>query len=144
MPGSAVVDRNLVLRSRFGADRHATLSLPTLYFALFQGDPAGTGVEPSSIGGYARTAKANDATLWGTILTPDVAVVNKGTAGEIAFPAATGVYSILTALDYWAVFDNAAGGVLWYWGLLNPTITVTGAGDQPRLPVNTLVGNQAA
>lgn len=144
MPGTGVADRNLVLRSRFGADRHATLSLPTLHFALFQGDPAGAGVEPTSVGGYARVAKTNDATLWGTIVAGDVLVTNKGTAGLIAFPVATGVYSITTALDYWAVFDNAAGGVLWYWGALNPTIIVTGAGDQPRLPVNTLVGNQAA
>ena len=144
MPGQGTIPRSVTLRSHFGADRHSTLSLPTLYVALFKGDPSGAGVEPTSVGGYGRVAKANDATLWGAIAAGDVSVINKGTAGEILYPTATGVYSITDPLDYWAMLDNAAGGVLWYWGVLGTTITVTGAGDIPRLPANTLVCNQAA
>lgn len=142
MPGQSVAARSLTLRAHFGADRHSTLSLPTLYFCLYQGDPSGAGIEPTSVGGYARPAKANDLTLWGAIAAGDTLAQNKGTAGEIAWPVATGVYSILTALDYWAIRDNSAGGALWYWGPLGTPILVTGAGDQPRLPANTLIVNQ--
>lgn len=141
MPGQAPIARNLTLRTHLGADRHPTLALPTLYFALFRNDPSGAGVEPTSTGGYARVAKANDATLWGTILSTDLAGQNKGASGEIAWPAATGVYSITDPLTHWAAFDNSAGGTLWYWNELTSPITVTGVGDQPRIPLNTLILN---
>ena len=142
MPGQVTWGRNLTLRSHFGADRHPTLSLPTLYFALFKGDPSAGGVEPTAAGGYARVAKANDATLWGTFAASDVQAVNKGSAGTIAFPVATGVWSITDPLDWWAIFDNAAGGNLRYFGPLTQKITVTGASDQPRLPASTLSVSQ--
>jgi hypothetical protein len=143
MPGQSIVDRNIDLQAKFGAN-HVAAALTTMYFALFRGDPAGAGTEPTSTGGYARVAKTNDATLWGTFVSTDVLAVNKGSSGLIAFPAATGVYSITLPLDWWAVFDNSSGGVLRYWGQLNPTITVTGAGDVPRLPANSLIANQSA
>jgi hypothetical protein len=125
--------RNLSLRAHFGADRHPTLSLGTLYVALFNGDPAGAGVEPTSAGGYARIAKTNDATLWGTLSGSAVSASNSGTAGEILWPAASGLYS-QPSLTHWAIFDNSAGGVLWYSGQLAAALVVTGAGDVPRIP----------
>lgn len=133
--GSGIPARNCRLRSEFGADRHATLSLATMYFALFRGNPAFAGVEPDATGGYAREAVTNDATLWGTISGSAVQVQN---AAAIEFAAASGVYSITSALDHWAIFDNNSGGVLWYWGPLSTTITVTGSGDQPRLAIGAL------
>lgn len=143
MPGQGVKSRNLTLRSHFGADRHPTLTSAQLYVALFEGDPTITGVEPSSVGGYARVAKANDATLWGTISGTDTTIVNGGTAGEVAWPALTALWS-QTTLTHWAVFDNAAGGTMLYWGKLGTPITVTGVGDQPRLPKSTWVVSQVA
>jgi hypothetical protein len=130
---STVLERNATLRSHFGADRHASLSLGTLYFALFNGDPLAAGVEPTSAGGYARVAKTNDATLWGTIAAGAVSAFNSGTAGDIAWPAASGVYS-QASLTHWAIFDNSAGGVMRYSGKLSAAIAVTGAGDVPRIP----------
>lgn len=143
MPGSCIADRNLVLRSRFGADRHSTLSLPILQFALFRGDPSGGGVEPTG-GSYARVAVNNDSAFWGTFVGTDVFAVNKGTGGSVVFPAATALYSITDALDWWAIFDSTSGGSLWYWGQLGTTITVTQVGDTPRIPANSLICSQPA
>src|SRR5690242_3602524 len=123
--------RTLSLKSHFGASKHAD-ALTTLYFALFRGDPSNSGVEPTSTGNYARVAKTNDGTLWPAIGAGATQVANNA---EIQWPVATGVYSITLALTWWAIFDNSTGGNLWYWGQLSPTITVTGAGDQPRIPV---------
>lgn len=142
MPGQGIAARNLTLRAHFGAAR-TSLSIPILQFALFRGDPSGGGVEPSG-GGYARVAKNNDAAFWGTFGATDVFAVNKGTSGLVTFPQATGLYSIIEALDWWAIYDSTSGGVLWYWGQLGTTITVTAAGDVPRLPTNSLVVSQVA
>lgn len=140
---STTFERNLTLRSHFGADRHSTLSLPILYFALFAGDPAGIGVEPDSTGGYARVAKDNDATLWGTIGSSIVTITNS--ASGIVWPVATGAYSVGTdELTHWGIFDNSAGGNLRYFGELTDHILVSGAGDQPRIPVSTLIYSTAA
>ena len=134
--------RNLAIRAHFGDDRHA-LALPQLYFALFNGSPASAGVEPTAFGGYARVTRANDSALWGTYGSADTAVVNKGTAGAITWPGATDIWS-QNPLTHWAIFDNAAGGVLWYWGVLSAPVTLTGAGDVIQLPPSTLTISQAA
>jgi hypothetical protein len=131
-----VAARNLSLRSHFGADRHPTLSLGTLYFALFNGDPVGAGVEEAGTGGYVRVAKTNDATLWGTLSGSAVQAANTGTAGEILWPAATGLYA-QPQLTHWAIFDNSSTGVLWYSGLLTAPLVITGVGDIPRIPAGT-------
>jgi hypothetical protein len=133
--GSGAVARNARLRSEFGADRHSTLSLGTLYFALLRGNPNIGGVEPDATGSYARVAATNNGTLWGTITSGMLSVSN---AVAIEWPTATALYSITAALDHWAIYDNNSGGVLWYWGPLSTLITVTGAGDVPRLPIGTL------
>lgn len=136
----ATAAQRLSVRAHLGPDKHAD-ALGTLHFALFQGNPAGAGVEPTSTGGYARKAMTNDAALWGTIAAGQVSATN---LIDIAWPSATGLYSITSALNYWAVFDNSAGGALWYYGTLLTTITVTGAGDQPRLPAGALTITQDA
>lgn len=138
MAGQGVKSRNLTLRSHFGADRHSTLSLATLYFALFFGNPMAGGSEPNGTGAYTRAPKTNDATLWGTIAATDVQVTNAGSSGGIVWPSATGLYSITSPFNYWAAFDLSAGGVLWYYGQLQTPIQVTAAGDVPRIPVSTL------
>lgn len=133
--GTGIPDRALRLRARFGPGKHAD-ALATLHFALFRGNPASTGVEPTSTGGYARAAMLNDATLWGTIGASQVSVNN---LVAVEFPVATGAYSITDPLDHWAVFDAASAGVLWYWGGLSSLITVDVAGKQPRLPIGSLL-----
>lgn len=143
MPGQDPWSRNLTLKAHFGANKHAD-AMVTHYFALFRGEPGGGGVEPTSAGGYARVAKTNDAALWGAIVATDLSVQNKGTGGEILWPTTTGLYSITQALDWWAIFDNSTGGNMRYWGPLSPTILVTGAGGQPRIPQSSLINNQAA
>jgi hypothetical protein len=134
--------RNLAIRAHFGAERSA-LALPVLYFALFNGSPVASGVEPSGVGGYARVARNNDADLWGTFGSADVSAVNKGAGGAIVWPAASGLWS-QTSVTYWAILDNSAGGVLWYWGQLGAALTLTGAGDVVQLPASTLTITQAA
>lgn len=135
MAVNGISARALTLKAHLGAARHAD-AMPILYFALFKGDPMGSGVEPTSTGGYARAAVNNDAALWGTLSAGQTSVQN---VGVILWPVASGLYSIgATPLDYWAVFDNAAGGNLWYSGRLSSPITVTGANDQPRIPAGSL------
>jgi hypothetical protein len=134
---STVNARNISLRSHFGADKSA-VALPTLYFALFNGDPEGAGVEPTSTGGYARKAVTNDIALWGTIGGSAVSVTN---ATDIVFATATGVYS-QASLTHWAAFDNSAGGVLTYAGPLTATVAVSGAGDVPRIVAGGLTITQ--
>ena len=133
MTNMGTAARRLSLRAHLGADRH-TDALATLHLALFAGDPFGSGVEPSSVGGYGRAAVANDATLWGTIAAGQTLATNQV---AITWPVTTGLWSVNT-LDYWAVFDTPSGGVLWYGGPLAAAgkITITGAGDQARLPAN--------
>lgn len=131
MTNMSTTARRLSLRAHFGTDRHAD-ALATLHVALFSGDPFGSGVEASSAGGYGRAAIANDATLWGTIAAGQTLAVNQV---AVTWPVASGLWSIGTA-DHWAVYDTASGGVLWYGGPLSAAgkITITGAGDQARLP----------
>lgn len=135
--------RAIALRSQFGADK-ATVAPATLYFTLFKGDPAGTGTEPNSTGGYARVAKTNDATLWGTIGATDTQVSNVGASGIIAWPTSSGVWSITDPLTHWAVFDNTSGGNMLFYGALSTPITITGAGDTARLPAGALTIIQGA
>lgn len=135
--------RAIALRGQFGADK-ASVAAATLYFALYRGNPGGTGVEPTSTGGYARVAMTNDATLWGSIGVTDTQISNVGTSGEIAWPTATGVWSITDPLTHWAIFDNSSGGNLLYYGTLTTTITITGSGDTARLPVGALTVIQEA
>lgn len=144
MTSMGVKSRNRSLQAHFGANRNAAsgMSEATLYFALFSGDPFGAGTEPTSTGGYARVAKTNDATLWGTIGATDVLVVNNGASGTIAWPVTSGLYSITGPLTHWAVFDNSTGGTLLYGGPLTASITVTGAGDVPRIPSGALTVSQ--
>lgn len=136
------VARNAALRAQFGADR-STLALPILYFALFNGDPTVTGIEPTAVGGYARVAKDNDATLWNAIAAGETTIDNDGTTGAITWPILTDLWS-QTTLDHWAIFDNSTGGNLWYYGPLSAPITITGAGDVPRIPSGALDLTQAA
>lgn len=137
---ATVKQRNIGIRSHFGADK-STLALATLYFALFNGDPEGAGVEPTATGGYARVAKTNDATLWGTIAGTAVQVANSGASGALEWPAASGVWS-QAQVTHWAVFDNTSGGNLVYSGELASPIAVTGAGDIARIPAGQLVITQ--
>lgn len=142
MAGLGSASRNASIRSMFGADK-GSLALGTLYFALLNGSPVSGGVEPTSAGGYARVARLNDAALWGTYTASDLAVTNKGASGAIQWPAATGLWS-QTTLTHWAIYDNAAGGNLWYWGPLSENLVMTGAGDVVQFPPSTLTIAQGA
>lgn len=123
------------LRANLGSSR-LTGAPGTLHLALQRHatDPAGTlGVEPNSTGNYARVAFTNDDAAW------TFGTVSAANAAEIRFPVASGVYSITDALNQWVLYDNAAGGTALAFGALTTTITVTGAGDVPVIPIGTLV-----
>ena len=134
---STLKARNISIRSHFGADK-GSLALTTLYVALFNGNPEGSGVEPTADGGYGRKAITNDATLWGTISDSAVSVT---TATDIVFATATGLYS-QPKLTHWAIFDNSTGGTLVYSGPLTAEVSVSGAGDVPRILAGALTITQ--
>ena len=139
----ATLGRSLALRGTYGADRSA-IAPSTLYFALLNGSPAASGIEPNSTGGYARVAKANDVTLWGTITAAATQIGNTGSAGDITWPTSTGLWSITAPLKWWAIYDNAAGGNLVAYGEMTTPIQITGAGDTARIPAGALTLIQEA
>lgn len=135
--GSTADSRLAVLKAQFGADR-SVLFPATFYFALLK-----DGVEPDSTGNYARVAKVNNGELW------NVPAINNGTQMlevstkvAIEFPVATDPYQ-LAGLNQWAIYDNNTGGVLWYTGTLTNAMTISGAGDQIRIPAGALTIGQA-
>jgi hypothetical protein len=141
MPFGNTADRLRALKGVFGTQAVSALGAAgTYYVALLQsGTPATViGTEPTSAGNYARVALANaDASYVFTAPGLD-------NAAEIRWPAATGLYSIVTALNQWAIYDNSSGGTLIAFGQLSPTITVTGAGDQPVIAAGALDLTMAA
>ena len=126
--------RSLALRGTYGADKSSVAPV-TLYFTLLDGSPIAGGVEPTSTGGYARVAKTNDATLWGTIGSGATSIT---TADDITWPTSTGLWSITGPLTWWAIYDNASGGNLVAYGQMTTAITITGAGDTARIPAGAL------
>lgn len=132
--------RSLALRGTYGADK-SSVAPATLYFALLDGPADSGGTEPDSTGDYARVAKTNDATLWGTISS---AATSIATVGDITWPVSTGLWSITDELTHWACYDNSAGGNLISHGALTTTIQITGAGDTARIPAGALTLIQEA
>lgn len=134
MPFGSNAVRLQALKGVFG-DGAASIGAPgTLYFALLRHPttPATVlGTEPDSTGNYARVAVANDDDSF-TFAAPGLENTN-----EIRWPQTTGLYSITDALNQWAIYDNNSGGNLIAFGQLSPTVTVTGAGDEPVIPAGS-------
>ena len=131
MPFGSNAIRMQALKGVFGDDAVSLGAPATLYIALLR-QPSGPGVtlgtEPSSTGNYARVAVSND---YDELSFTAPALTN---VHEIRWPQATGLYSITDPLNQWAIYDNNSGGNLIAFGELSPTITVTGAGDEPVIP----------
>ena len=130
MPFGSNAVRLQALKGVFG-DGAVSIGAPaTLYFALLRSTTPATvlGTEPDSTGNYARKAVANDDDQF-TYSAPGLTNTN-----EIRWPQTTGLYSITDPLNQWAIYDNAAGGNVIAFGELSPTVTVTGAGDEPVIP----------
>lgn len=142
MPYGSTTSRAFLLASILGSAKRAGAP-GTLYASLHRqatpGDVATVlGTEPDSTGNYARVAFTNDDAFWtltGVAETNDV---------EIRWPLSTGLWSITSALNQMALWDNTAGGNCWLWLPLTSAITVTGAGDQPVIPAGELDLTQAA
>lgn len=115
---------NAAIKFHFGTD-HDDDALATCYFALFNGDPTGAGVEPTTAGGYARVGKTNNDTNF-PISGATASVV------DVVFPVTTALWS-QTTLTHWAIVDGATGGTIWYSGPLPSNITITGAGEYPTI-----------
>ena len=128
MPFGSESVRLQALRGLFGSDAASIGAAGTYYVALLRQptDPQTTlGTEPDSTGGYARVAVANADADW------NFSGASVSNANEIRWPTTTGLYSITDPLNQWAIYDNTAGGNLIAFGQVSPTITVTGAGDEP-------------
>ena len=135
MPFGSDDARLYALKGLFATERVAAAPA-TVYFALLRHAtvPETTlGTEPNSDGGYARVAMTNVDANW-TFGTVTVENTN-----EIRWPTATAVYSELSALNQWAIYDNTSGGTCLAFGELTTTITVTGSGDEPVIDVGDLV-----
>ena len=130
MPFGSNAIRLQALKGVFG-DGAVSIGAPaTLYVALLRSAIPATvlGTEPDSTGNYARVAVANDDDEF-TFAAPALTNTN-----EIRWPQTTGLYSITDPLNQWAIYDNNSGGNLVAFGELSPTVTVTGAGDEPVIP----------
>ena len=104
----------------------AAWTMPTVYVALFVGDPEGAGTEVSG-NGYAR--KQTAAADWNT--ASGGATSN---AQALAFPQATGSWG---TVDYFALYDAASGGNRTGSGLLSQSKTI-GSGDTASFAVGEL------
>lgn len=102
----------------------------TVYIALFTVAPndAGGGTEVSG-GGYARAAVVNNATNF-----PPASDGVKTNGTEIVFAEATADWGTIVAF---AIFDDATGGNMLYWGNLGVSKTVM-AGDTAKFAVNDM------
>jgi hypothetical protein len=91
--------------------------MPTVYVALFVGDPAGAGVEVSQ-GGYSR--KQTAGTDWEAASSGATQNTN-----AIAFGTATESWG---TVDYFAVYDAASAGNMLGYGALTQSKAI-GSGD---------------
>lgn len=130
--------RGLSLRAHFGANKHAS-ALATHYFGLFSDYPLGAGIEPTFAAGYGRATVANTAAAWGSPAVGDTQVVNQS---DILWPAATGAWDN-GPYTWWGILSANTGGTLWYCGRLADPITVSQAGNQPRILAGGLTLIQA-
>jgi len=144
MPFGSNAERLRALKGVFGSTAVSALGAAgTHYFALLRQSTGGTegtvlGTEPDSTGNYARVAVTNaDASY-------TFGAVSLENTAEIRWPMASGLYNITSALNQWAIYDNASGGNVIAFGQLSPTITVTGAGDQPVIAAGALDLTMAA
>ena len=95
----------------------AAWTMPTVYVALFVGDPEGAGTEVSG-GSYAR--KATAGADWNS--ASGRATSN---ANALTFPQATGSWG---TVDYFALYDDDTGGNRIGSGALSQSKTI-GSGD---------------
>ena len=123
--------RGLSLYAHFGTSKHAS-ALTTLYFGLFDGDPFGTGTEPTSAGGYGRAVVNNNSALWSAFPATALSII---TQADIVWPAATGAWS-LSPLTFWGIMSTSTLGTgnLWYADAIPGSgFVVATVGDQPRI-----------
>lgn len=135
MPFATNASRLQALKGVLGTGAVSIGASGTYYFALLRHptDPATVlGTEPTSVGNYARVAVTNADSEW-TFSAPSATNTD-----EIRWPQATDLYSITDPLNQWAIYDNTTGGNPIMFGELTPTITVTGAGDEPVIPAGAL------
>lgn len=129
MAGKSDYLENRVLDHFLGAT--ASSAPATVYVALFTAAPtdAGGGTEVTG-GSYARVAVTNNATNW-----PAAAAGAKANGTAITFPAPTAAWGVIVAFG---IFDAAAAGNLFWWGLVTPNKTVNNGDPAPAFAVGDL------
>lgn len=107
----------------------ASFTMPTVYVALFVGDPtdAGTGGAEVSGTSYARVATSD--TDWAS--ASGGAIAN---AAAITFPEAGGSWG---TVDYFALFDAESSGNMLAHGQLSVSKAIT-TGDTPSFAIGDL------
>lgn len=116
---------NASLALRYGASK-GSLAPDNLEFALFAGDPRGTGVEMDSVGGYAPAALANDGTTW-----PDAPANRTIISAPVAYTATGAAWTAggdPAAVTHWLIRD-ADTGDWWDTMPIDEPITVLDAND---------------
>ena len=124
--------RGLSLYAHFGSSKHAS-ALTTLYFGLFDGDPFGTGTEPTSANAYGRAVVSNNSALWTAFPATALSIA---TVSDIVWPAATGAWKGGSVLTWWGVMSTSTlgAGDLWYADVIpGGGFAVNTAGQQPRI-----------
>lgn len=130
---------NLVLNALAGAGKAAGLPA-TMWLALYDGDPSGTGVEVAG-GNYGRIGPFDmtSSTLW-----PNATGRIKTTAVRVNGPVLTGPF---TAPALWAAFVDTASGApslvayaqqlpVAYEGVLNQRLSIAAGGIY--LPISSV------
>lgn len=124
------IAKNISLDACYGGSKSSVWPA-TVYMALFAGDPADTGVELTSAGGYARVAITNDTTHW-----PAAAGGQKANALEVAFPASSAAWS--ATATHFALMSALTAGNKLDSALLTSPVAVTAAATTVVFPANSL------
>lgn len=121
--------KNAALDALYGVN--ASTAMPaTFEVALFAGDPRVDGVElDDTMGGYARVACDNDATMW------NGAADGIKESAPVEFPDATDAWS--DTADWWVIMVDDAP---FDCGRLSEPITITGARPGPVVTLTVYFG----
>lgn len=128
MAGMSIYEAQRHLNTRY---RSAAVSakLTNVYIALFNGDPAGTGVEIASTGGYARASVAVSDAAW-TAPAADGSYQYIANVNAITYGTPTADWNGGNPVTHFGIMDASSGGNRLESGPL-PTARIIQGGDNP-------------
>jgi hypothetical protein len=127
--GFANSTRDQVLLGAFGGGAAYWPATYSLSLLSTLPEPDGTGlaeIQTPGVNGYARVTVGNNTTSFTTATT---GITYNNTM--FTFPAPTGPWGAVATA--WALMDATSGGTMWFYGPLDPAISVTAGSLPPQI-----------